>query len=364
MTLTSWPFDGQTTTELQFSRMFRELKGNCVLAGHGATALRVTANGSNLTLSIAVGAAMVRGHYMDNDSAATLTLAGGSAAARTDIIVLRLNPSANSIVPAIVQGTSGGGVPALTQTTDGIWEFPLARIAVAAGASAVSNSNVTDLRVFAGGEVGVWTTATRPAAPSRIPSLGLNVQTNVMEYYDGTNWQPVVPQSLFTNLQAAQAQASSLATQVQTLSNNMTTLQNLGTQLGLQEATAALSQGPSPGFSITSSEVRRHFGRMCVLRARVMKMTGSNLAADSDRIFRNAVNSRRIGLLPQGFRPITPAAFTWLHISGTNRTGGGGVVFPDAADGLLLQWIGGAGTPTIVAGDELLISATYTAQTT
>lgn len=190
MGIVSYPFDAQTTTETQYSRFFRELRGTGVLGDPSGSALQVSSPSSGMSLRIAVGAAIIRGHYVEVDAIESMTLAVGVAQARVDLVVMRLNPAGNNIQPAIIAGTPGAGAPAATQTDTGIYDLPLAQVAVGPNVTAITSANITDRRVFSPGDVGVWTTANRPAIP-RIPSFGYNVTNQGFEYWNGAQWLPL-----------------------------------------------------------------------------------------------------------------------------------------------------------------------------
>lgn len=149
MAQSSFPFENVDTTETQFSQMFRTLNAG-VNGTPAGTELKVSA-GTGLQVSVALGQAMVRGHYYISTAAELLTISTANATnPRIDTIVLRLDPVANSIVLAVVAGTAAASpvAPTLTQTDAGVYEFPLANVAVAAGAGTVGT--ITDRRVFMG----------------------------------------------------------------------------------------------------------------------------------------------------------------------------------------------------------------------
>jgi len=137
--------------------------------------------------------AIVRGHMYQSTAEETLTIASASTSPRIDAVVLRLDPSVNSIVLAVVQGTpaSTPSAPTLTQTDTAVYELLLGYVAVSASATTISAGDVTDKRVFLGN---VWTTANRPA-----PKLGLtgfNTTLGKLESWTGSSWDVVTPTSL------------------------------------------------------------------------------------------------------------------------------------------------------------------------
>ncbi len=193
----SYPFENADTSEAQFSALFSELQDTGVAGEPGAASTLAVTTTSGLGLQVAAGFAIVRGFAYDNTSALSLTVGTAAAQPRIDTIILRLDPSANSIVAAVKAGTPGASpsAPALTQTPGAVWEMPLADILVPASASALIPGNLTDRRRFTGGRVGLWSTNTRPTSP-RVSRLGYNTSVSRFEFWNGTTWADVSPSSL------------------------------------------------------------------------------------------------------------------------------------------------------------------------
>lgn len=193
MTQTSYPFDGQTVTESQFSAFFRELSNSGVCDGPSGTSLKASATGTNMIVSVQPGFAIVRGFAYNSTAVEPLTIAAAHASlARVDRIVLRADPSVNSVVLAVITGTPGAGAPALTQTDTGIYETPLANVAIPAGATVIQVAGVTDTRDFNGTRVQSWlSSTTRPANP-RKGMIGFDNSNGLFYYYDGTAWQTLL----------------------------------------------------------------------------------------------------------------------------------------------------------------------------
>jgi hypothetical protein len=183
---TSYPFDAQTVNETQYSQYFRELQDTGVVGSSDSTSLKVTSAGG-MNVSVAIGSAILRGHFYNNDAATTLTLAAADTTARTDRIILRLDPVVNSIVLAVIKGTAGGGIPSLTQTDTDKYEICLANVAVGASVASISAANITEQRRFVGSRIGSWSTALRPTTP-RVGRMGFNTDTLVWEFWNGTAW--------------------------------------------------------------------------------------------------------------------------------------------------------------------------------
>lgn len=193
MAQTSWPFEGVNTSETQFSLWAKNLtpggRGG-VIGVPGDTTLKVTGSSSGMQVSVALGNAIVRGFFFQSTAAETLAIGTSSTSPRIDSVVVRLNPTANTIVLAVVAGTPAASpvAPTLTQTDAGNFEMLLANVAVAANATTIAAGDVTDVRTFNGN---VWTTATRPANQAGV--VGFNTTTSKLEQNNGSSWSEVVP---------------------------------------------------------------------------------------------------------------------------------------------------------------------------
>lgn len=163
MTQNSWPFvggGGTAVNEDQWSIMARFWAQSGVT--DYANMLEVYGDSSGRQVKVKTGRACVRGHWYENTAEETVAIAANASGnPRIDRIVLRLDPSANSIVLAVVQGTPAGSpsAPSLTQTDVGTYELTLARVAVANGASTIAAGDVTDERTYVDGIYGPWTPA-------------------------------------------------------------------------------------------------------------------------------------------------------------------------------------------------------------
>lgn len=190
MAQSSFPFENIDTTETQFSQMFRNFQ-NGVNGAYGGTDLTVSA-GSGLSVDVNAGQAMVRGHYYISTAVENLVLATADATNdRLDTIVLRLDPTANSIVLAVKTGTPAGSptAPTLVQTDAGIYEMAIANVLVQATAGVPGA--VTDRREFMGSNVGMWSDSTRPTSAK--PHVGYNTTQQTFEGYDPVTatWGPI-----------------------------------------------------------------------------------------------------------------------------------------------------------------------------
>ncbi|WKU46735.1 tail fiber domain-containing protein [Streptomyces sp. VNUA116] len=199
MAISSYPFDGQAATETEYSRLFRELQTSGVAASADSSAFRVTADSSGMNVKAAPGFALLRGHAVQSTAVETIAIGAADTSARTDRIVLRLDPAANAITLAVVKGVPGGGVPALTQTDTGLYEIPLALVSVGASVTTITAASVEDARPFLGMHVGAWSTPTRPTSP-RLGTLGFNRTTQTWEFWTGSAWAALAPTVTWSNV--------------------------------------------------------------------------------------------------------------------------------------------------------------------
>lgn len=149
MAQSSWPFENIDTSETQYSQLFRNL-GEGPVAGHGFE-LEPYADSTGMNVKVKSGQALVRGHYYDSTGTETITIpAADSTNPRIDRVVLRLDPTANSILLHLIQGTPNvsPSAPALTQTDGAIYDLPIAQVYVAANDTIIQSADVTDERTI------------------------------------------------------------------------------------------------------------------------------------------------------------------------------------------------------------------------
>ena len=149
MAQTSWPFESTDTSETQFSLLFRNV-GEGVIPARGFE-VEPYADSTGMISKVKTGAALVRGHYYNSTAEQELTIAAADGALpRIDRVILRLDPSANTIILAVLTGIADASpVPAaLTQTDGDVYEFPVALVAVGAGVTTIAPGNITDQRVI------------------------------------------------------------------------------------------------------------------------------------------------------------------------------------------------------------------------
>lgn len=194
MAQTAYPKVGGATTDQQFRNMMNVLIETGVST---PTGYAVVGDSSGMNVKIATGLAFVSGIIAVNDAQITQAIAAAPAAglARIDTVALQLDYTKNPIVQEVViAGTAAASgsqaPPSLAPSGNVVFNMPLADVLVNGGAVTITSGNVTDRRTFTGTNVGFWSAATRPAAPTT-RLFGYNITTAQWEGYVGGAWTPV-----------------------------------------------------------------------------------------------------------------------------------------------------------------------------
>jgi plastocyanin len=191
LAITSYPFDAQAVTETQFSQMFREFQESGVVASFGGSGFNVTAN-TGMTLNVSSGLAFLRGFMVQSTATEVVTIPAAGTSVRVDRVILRLDPSLNSIVLAVKQGTAGSTTPpALTQTDTAVYELPLAQVTVNASVTSITLADISRTRPFVGTRILAWNTLTRPTS-ARLGQIGYNADTSAFEFWNDTAWTALI----------------------------------------------------------------------------------------------------------------------------------------------------------------------------
>lgn len=130
----------------QMSEYFKGLVSNGVYENVGG-ALQVLAD-SGLTVNVQPGRALISCKWLDNDAVESVTISAAHAVLnRYTAVVVRLDVSNRLMEIDTVDGTAASNptYPAMTNTTT-IKEICLAMIYVPAGATAITQANITDMR--------------------------------------------------------------------------------------------------------------------------------------------------------------------------------------------------------------------------
>jgi hypothetical protein len=131
------------------SSYFLKLISNGVFATP-SDSMQVQEN-DGMTVQVTPGWGFINCKWVKNSSLYRLTLdAADVVLNRIDRIVLRLDPrtTARTITIAVKKGTSATNpaAPALTRISGGVWELSIARIYVGAGATSITQADITDER--------------------------------------------------------------------------------------------------------------------------------------------------------------------------------------------------------------------------
>lgn len=103
-------------------------------------------------IEVSAGAALVQGLWYGSTAVESFTIqANGSGNPRIDLVVLTADYTAKTVRLAVEQGTPAvsPAIPTLTQSTQVLWQIPIARIAVAAGFVTITQVDITDMREYA-----------------------------------------------------------------------------------------------------------------------------------------------------------------------------------------------------------------------
>lgn len=192
MTGVSYPKTGVSTTEEQFSSLIEFFAGTGV---KNAASLAASASGSGMNVTVSAGSAQVRGMVYSDTASATLTHAAAPASGQTriDTIILERNlantPNVQlKIAPGTAATTASAVAPALTQAIPGVWQEPIADVAIPGGASVITAAMITDRRRICPTPLAQWTTAKRPAHVAGVIQLGFNLTTQQWEFSNGSAW--------------------------------------------------------------------------------------------------------------------------------------------------------------------------------
>lgn len=188
---------GAAVNETDWSHLARHLASSGVVGDPGGNQLEVFADSTGRHVKVRPGQGITRGHYYLNDAIKQIDLdANPSGSTRLDLIVLRLNPTANTVIADKVTGTPGAGAPPVpTQSDTDIFELPLGVATVIAGATTITFDQVTDARRHSGLDViPCRVVADIPIAMGiRRGQLAYEVFTGLLKIFDGATWGRLTP---------------------------------------------------------------------------------------------------------------------------------------------------------------------------
>lgn len=151
-TETAVPFSGTAiATSQQYRDRYRPTQQDMVDDAYGNTSLACSDGGSGASINVQNGGALVQaGRYDLTGGPINLGIAAnGAGSNRFDIVCLTYDAGHSPpIYSRIVQGVAGAGLPALTNSLTGVWDFPIAHYQKTPGGSI---TGLTDRRKFSDG---------------------------------------------------------------------------------------------------------------------------------------------------------------------------------------------------------------------
>lgn len=112
--------------------------------------MQTTASGSDMVITVSSGTAYINGKVRTFDTDTSFTLAAASSAyPRIDTVVVERNDTDRQITLKVVQGKYSGSTasPTAPVRTGGVYQLVLAQIAVGAGVTKITASDITDTRI-------------------------------------------------------------------------------------------------------------------------------------------------------------------------------------------------------------------------
>jgi hypothetical protein len=198
MAESSWPSpdDSRDVSDLEYEQLVAGYVPSGLIGSPGDTAV-VTADGSDREVIVRLGKyGYVRGHvwYSGTSNFTVAIAANASGNPRIDLVVLRLTRSTWNVTVEVVQGTPGvsPAVPALTQDlgTTGVYEIPIANVAVANGATVITAGNVTAVDYYLSRSRWCGVAANRPDSGTYIDQQYFSTDTGEHSRWTGTEWVP------------------------------------------------------------------------------------------------------------------------------------------------------------------------------
>src|SRR6266568_8835577 len=142
---------------------------------------------------MAAGACVVKGKLWSCDAPFNTAIPAASGSNRIDRLVMRLNRTAGTatafLQPVVITGTPSGTpvIPALTQTTTGIWDLPISHWT---SASTGALTGLIDERFDTGKSMQSGLAANMPLWLVR-PTLYYQTDTGILMVWTGSVWAPV-----------------------------------------------------------------------------------------------------------------------------------------------------------------------------
>ena len=154
----NWSTGPARTFNIGEHHIFDRVLGDGVVPDYASELAVVPWGGGTRGVEVGTGAAVVQGVGFVNYGTGFSPVeqfalsANGAGSARIDVVVLRVRPEGSNTNPgqsllAVVEGTAGAGVPALTNTANTV-EFALAQVTVDPGVTSITSGKIADVRGF------------------------------------------------------------------------------------------------------------------------------------------------------------------------------------------------------------------------
>ena len=188
----AYPFPGTTqiTTQQEWEGFFAAI-GSGVITG-----LAPSLNSGARQAVISAGRAIVQGFLKPVESSTGTAIPAASPQNRVDRLVLRLDrdavTAADLVKPVVLTGTPGSSTPpALTRSTTGKWDLPIARWTSQANGAL---TGLVDEREWLGNRVRRCTSTSRPTSP-QAGDIIYETDTGRWMGWRGTAWATLGPVS-------------------------------------------------------------------------------------------------------------------------------------------------------------------------
>jgi hypothetical protein len=142
----SYGWDGTLTEGVESNKLYRGMEGGY---RHVVWSGGVVSAGTGRAVNVAAIDGVIGGSIWFTESATTVALdANATTNPRIDYIVAEANWASNTVTITKVTGQAAATptAPALTQNAGGVWQMPLARVTVAAGATSIAATAIEGAR--------------------------------------------------------------------------------------------------------------------------------------------------------------------------------------------------------------------------
>ena len=131
-----------------FAKYFASFIGNGVFGGRLSELIVRQNDSANMSVNVLAGQGFINGYFYENTDEASLPIDNADGVLnRIDLVVLRLDKAERAIHLVVKRGVaaSSPSAPGLERSND-FYELGLARIYVKAGATSITQANITDTR--------------------------------------------------------------------------------------------------------------------------------------------------------------------------------------------------------------------------